>query len=69
MHSYYARINTVFFTAVYSLAAIGVLYGILYRMNEVLLMGIERLPLLSRENSSVSITSLLITCEQWHRQL
>ncbi|KAK8791705.1 hypothetical protein WA588_002014, partial [Blastocystis sp. NMH] len=29
MHSYYARINTVFFTAVYSLAAIGVLYGIL----------------------------------------
>ena len=38
MHSYYARINTVFFTAVYSLAAVGVLYGILYRMDEVSLI-------------------------------
>lgn len=29
MHSYYARVNTVFFTTVYSLAIVGVFYGIL----------------------------------------
>ncbi|KAM7459196.1 hypothetical protein BLSTO_00038 [Blastocystis sp. subtype 1] len=29
MHSYYARANTVFFTAVYSLAAVGVFYALL----------------------------------------
>lgn len=54
MHSYYARINTVFFTAVYSLAAVGVFYALLYPPFLFSLSAVGRYRSRSRASSSAS---------------
>ena len=56
MHSYYARINTVFFTAVYSLAAVGVFYALLYPPFLFSLSAVGRYRSRSRASSSVLTT-------------
>ena len=62
MHSYYARANTVFFTAVYSLAAVGVFYALLYSSLFSVLTCVGRFRSPSRESSFALITLLLTKC-------
>ena len=50
MHSYYQRVNTVFFTAVYSLAVVSVFYGLLYVLWILPTNTVGELPHLSRES-------------------